>query len=147
MTPAGGKPRRSWQRKARNMEYPKFSDLIGKTFTSFDINSDNDVIEIVCESGERFRLYHHQDCCETVLINDIVGDVADLIGTPILAAEAAESDKRPDGVPLRDGSYEDESNTWTFYKLRTIKGSVDIRWHGSSNGYYSESVTFAKIET
>ena len=62
---------------------------------------------------------------------------------PILLAEEAISDN-PDQPP--EGSEKgDDSNTWTFYKLRTIKGSVDIRWHGSSNGYYSESVDFAKV--
>ena len=84
---------------------------------------------------------HYQDCCESVAIEYIVGDLADLIGTPILLAEEAVSDKEPEGYKHK---YQPESLTWTFYKLRTIKGSVDIRWLGSANGYYSESVYFAE---
>jgi len=76
---------------------------------------------------------------------DIVGDREDIIGVPVLLAEEVkhEQDDNPQGVEIPD--YQD-SFTWTFYKLATIKGSITIRWYGESNGYYSESVEFVKLK-
>jgi hypothetical protein len=76
---------------------------------------------------------HQQDCCETVRINDIVGDLQDLVGEPLLVAEEVKGATEPD-----EEHY--ESYSYTFYKFATRKGYVDVRWLGESNGYYSESV-------
>lgn len=115
----------------------ELKDLIGKTLTKVE-QVGEDVIVFITSEGKRYRLYHSQDCCESVTVEDIVGDLADLVGEPILVAEEATSDKNPDGVTKK---YQD-SFTWTFYKFATRKGYVDIRWYGESNGYYSESVYF-----
>ena len=87
------------------------------------------------------RFQHHQDCCEHVYIEDICGDLNDLVGSPLLEAEEV-SDY--DAGPLVE--YE-ESHTWTFYKFATRKGFVTVRWYGSSNGYYSESVSVEVVDT
>ena len=116
----------------------KFEDLVGKILTNVE-NNENTELVFTLENGEKYRLFHSQDCCETVTIIDIVGSLEDLIKTPILLAnESTNKD-----VEL--GEYTPESNTWTFYNLATINGYVTIRWYGKSNGYYSESVDWEKI--
>ena len=119
-----------------------FSTMVGKTLVSVVKNNDDDELLFETTDGDKYRMYHSQDCCESVTIDDICGDLEDLIGSPILVAEEATSDKNPDGVPIPD--YQD-SFTWTFYKIDTAKGGVTIRWYGESNGHYSESVDFEKV--
>lgn len=120
------------------MENAKFEDLKGKTLVSITGKISDDEIRFTCSDGSAYRLYHTQDCCESVAIEDIAGDLNDLIGDPLLVAEESSSNENPEGIKPE---YQD-SFTWTFYKLATIKGYVDIRWYGSSNGYYSERVDF-----
>ena len=115
-----------------------FEELLGKTLTKIEQGSYGETLSFTTSDGEVYMSYHEQDCCESVLIEDIVGDLDDLIGYPILVAE--ENTNRDDTM----GKEDLESFTWTFYKLATIKGYVTIRWFGTSNGYYSESVKFIK---
>jgi hypothetical protein len=116
------------------------STLVGKTLASVAKTSD-DSIGFVTDAGEKFCLYHSQDCCESVSIDDIAGDLNDLVGSPITKAEEVVSEN--ENPPGLSKEFQD-SFTWTFYHLATAKGYVTIRWYGESNGYYSERVDFAK---
>lgn len=78
-----------------------------------------------------------------MLVEDVVGDLSDLVGKPMVMAEMVEHVcKNPDGIEIPE--YQD-SFTWTFYKLATVNGYVTIRWYGESNGYYSETVDFVEV--
>jgi hypothetical protein len=126
-------------------------DLLGCTLTSCTRgHSDNDgdpsdEIVFVLDSGERFRMYHRQDCCEDVYLDDVAGDLQDLVGSPITLAEEAYRTTNPEGVPTPKYQEDHESFTWTFYRFATVKGYVTLRWYGGSNGYYSESVDFVRV--
>lgn len=117
----------------------KFEDLLGKTIVNIDgAVEGNDKIIFTCSDGTEYMMFHDQDCCESVSIEDICGDINYLLGTPILMAEDISNQCEDEALDEWDDSF-----TWTWYKLATVKGYVTIRWYGTSNGYYSESVDMA----
>jgi hypothetical protein len=109
--------------------------MLGKTFVRVTGSVGSGEMTFETAQGERFMFAHQQDCCESVDINDIVGDLQDLCGSPMLLAERVQGE-----TPVDFEEEYHESVTWTFYKFATRKGYVDVRWLGESNGYYSESV-------
>lgn len=99
---------------------------------------DNDKIFFSTTDGRYFLMYHLSQCCEYVVIDDICGSLDNLIGNPLLVSEEVSSEQS------LESDY--KSITWTFYKFATVKGWVDIKWYGTSNGYYSERVNFDEIK-
>jgi hypothetical protein len=114
------------------------SDFEGSVIQSINVSEDKDEINFTLTTGESFKMYHMQDCCESVLIDDIDGDLQDLVGQRIEVFEERTSELGDEEVW--------ESLTWTFYTIRTIKNSVTITWRGESNGCYSESVDIKQVK-
>ena len=111
-------------------------EMLNQTFTS--VRADNETVTFENDKV-RYVLYHDQDCCETVGVEEIIGDLEDLENLPLLIAR---EDSNADGPELPHS----ESYTWTFYNFATFKGYVTIRFLGESNGYYSEDV-YCRKET
>lgn len=112
----------------------EFSVLKGQIFNKVERVKEKIIFE---NNKVKYELYHEQDCCESVYIEDICGDLNDLVDTPITFASESYSDA---------DNHDDDSSTWSFYKIATIKGWVDIRFYGSSNGYYSEDAHLYEIK-
>ena len=113
----------------------KFEDLIGKTLVKIEVLKDyEDMIRFWYSDKSYYEMRHDQDCCESVDIKEIVGNLDDLLNSPILIAYESSNGSEV-------GEY-DDTETWTFYNLSTVNGSVNISW---LNGYYSESVNFYNI--
>lgn len=107
----------------------KFEQIQGMTITAVVYKEVNESL-LIHLNTHVLEMIHHQDCCETVYLADVVGSFEDLIGYPLL--EVSES--------IVDIATEDSSSTASYYNFKTVKASVQLRWVGESNGYYSETV-------
>lgn len=112
----------------------KFEDLVGKTL--IDIQVGTEVITWTTSENVVYKMHHYQACCESVYVEDVCGDVNNIIGSKVLFAYESTKSNNEDY----------KSQTWTFYNISTIKGSLTIRWLGESNGYYSERVDFDQVQ-
>lgn len=117
----------------------ELNSLVGETLTHIDVDETKNEIMLTTTSNKRIRIYHDQDCCESVRIEDTEGNWHDLIGKVII--EASE-DVRPAGDPPPKSP---DSWTRTDLRFRVDGATVICRWIGESNGYYSESVHIKDI--
>lgn len=131
----------SMDRRQRPMDDIDISALIGKTITKIDNHGES--LSFTCSDNTSYKMHHEQNCCESVYLEDICGDLADLMDSPVVNAEESISDENPPDYKPEYQEYQ-ESFTWTFYRISTIHGTVTLRWYGESNGYYSESVSFVQ---
>lgn len=105
-----------------------FEDLVGKTIDKVEVLDERIIFTV---GHLTYATYHLADCCESVDIEKVIGDLEDIVNTPILEAE--ESINNTDNPPPNT-----ESWTRTFHRLKTVKGEVTFVWLGQSNGYYNE---------
>jgi hypothetical protein len=114
-----------------------FKELLGHSMSSVQQVRDAELV-FTRRDGRAFKFHYEPDCCATCYIEDVCGDLADLVGSPLVEAVHVSNYTRE--APPNADSY-----TWTFYRFSTVKGTVTVRWLGESNGYYSESVSFDEV--
>lgn len=112
------------------------SELLGEVISTVEGAEDGYETIITTESGKAIKIYHEQDCCEEVEIED--SEVDDIVGG--YCHFAGFVDGEPPANVRADTYWYADSQTWSFLKIETSKGSIWQRWLGESNGYYSESV-------
>ena len=111
------------------------SELEGEVISTVEGAEDGQETIITTESGKAIKIYHEQDCCEHVEIED--SEVDDIVGgyCHFAGFVGGKSSTKSD-----DAYWGEVSQTWSFLNIETSKGSIWQRWLGESNGYYSESV-------
>ena len=111
--------------------------LVGEVISNVDYSSDDEILRIKTLSGREFMMYHQQDCCETVYLEDGLEELRDLMGEEVCGAREDIS---------TSGDTDEGTEKWTYYHIATKTQNCCLRWYGSSNGYYSEEVSFEEIK-
>lgn len=112
------------------------TDFVGKVLSEVSgLYKYSEQICFIAEDGSEYVMYHSQNCCEEVSVEDVECDVEDFEGAVVLSFEESTAQEED----------EEWRCTWTFYTIDTTKGRLWIRWNGESNGHYSERVSFVEI--
>lgn len=114
-----------------------FFTLKGAQITEIALDAES--VIFVTNKGN-FRIIHYPDCCENFVLDNIVGNLSDLFNGPITLAE--EDNKEPSWSKINEYG----SHTWSAYYLENAKGCFEFWFLGESNGYYSETAEFIKID-
>jgi hypothetical protein len=126
-----------------NMKEFPFETLNGLVLEKLEESKDRDEVRITA-SGREFLMKHDQDCCESVRVESIKGDISRALGETIIDATENSNSGEGEGAEPKLDEW-DESWTWTYYTIRTQSETIVIRWYGTSNGYYSERVDFYEV--
>lgn len=123
--------------------------LLGKRITKIEgLDIGSEELKFYTADFHVFKVFHRQSCCEHVRLEDFEGDVEDLVGHVLTTAEQVSSQDRFDGKPqASEYCPEDDSFTWTFYRLGTDHGMMTLRFLGESNGYYGEEMEIKDLTT
>ncbi len=95
----------------------------------------SDEIRFKTKCGRQFRMYHSQDCCESVNIVRC--------GSPYLSEEGVEVTDAREVIENNVPASESATRT-TFVFNDNSYQKFYAEWLGESNGYYSESVSFVE---
>lgn len=104
------------------------------------IYKNSELVRFYCKDGVIIDMCHAQDCCEEVYLED--SDA--LVNAEDIYTDSSWAIIELSQQTTKDDAERDYHYTWSFYKVKTSKGYDTIRWVGSSNGYYSETVDFFK---
>lgn len=100
--------------------------LVGATLHK--VETHGSTVVLTTDRGT-FTFAHRQDCCESVILEE-APETYDGTGEVILRAE----------VRVVDLPYQHGIRRATFYYIATEFDEVNMRWMGTSNGYYGVGV-------
>lgn len=115
-----------------------------RTSKSGDLDFENNYgydsdkfVSITLENGYALYLYHARNCCESVYLSEGEDELSSLVGETLISY---------DHIHGGNESSEFFEKEWNFVNIVTDKSSVQLRFDGSHNGYYSVSISSSLVD-
>lgn len=124
-------------------------EMVGETIVKV-VNINDDHLYLYLENGDYYMFFHKDDddCHGDVRIKSIQGSLRNILNSPLTVAKTSYSCGYTDDNDVDNflPDWKQETYTWTFYKFATDKGSITVRWFGTSSDYdCSEKITCVKV--
>lgn len=116
-------------------DFKSLDGFLGLEVKSVEIARENEEVHFILTDCRKIVMEHSQECCEDVYLAEVDTDLCSLSGIITKFEEA-----------FVEISSEDEYLGATFYNIVVGNTSFNMRWCGSSNGYYSVSVCASLVE-
>ena len=117
-----------------------FDEMAGKVITKVIGKNGDNCLTFETNNGEVFKFFHEKDG-NFAKIDNICGDLNNLVGKPLLSAKA---------VIFHNHSLinmqEKNNPNWIFYRFSNLETRVDIRWYDKTKYNYSEEVSFYYVD-
>jgi len=126
----------------KSVPFNVLEGLVIEDISGAQEGSEEIIIKTKC--GRTFVMSHCQDCCESVEVKLIKGDISKIIGSYKVekANDKIFDNETPKGFSSKLNLKHWGSFTYTIFKIRANQNIVKIVWLGESNGYYGEDVAF-----
>ena len=97
-----------------------YPQLQGKIFKKVTNEDDLALVFDGGSPGSSYVFYHYQDCCESVRIEDICGDLSDLENTPIQSL--------PEGLSVGGNLYLEKTQIQSLPEGLSVNGNLDLEY-------------------
>lgn len=117
------------------------NELIGRVILSVSVNDDQSIMVFDTDIGH-VSYETEGDCCSETWFSDVL-NISNIIGVAVNKVEKIDLTD----YNVEDGRTRQEYDEAYGYKLTTNKGTAEIIFRNSSNGYYGGEIYLYKVDT
>jgi hypothetical protein len=113
--------------------------LVGERLVGIDVSPNQHALRLRIQDGRQIVCTTYADCCSETWFADILGAKSSL-------GKVTKVEPRFSKAIEGDGRSRQEYDVEYGFKIKTLRGDIDVAYRNSSNGYYGGSLDQVFVE-